>query len=103
MNDQKTRIASFIETLEGEQMVESTVILGGAAGTSDDLMSTTNNGACKNASYDGCNKATNKGSCKNAVGSCNNSKNGGDCDNSWVLDKELHPVVTTSCVQNGSC
>lgn len=103
MKHKKTRIASFIASLEGEQMGANTIVLGGAGDPPVDPLSTTNNGNCTNATTAGCERSTNKGDCKNNMTACSHSKNGGSCNNGWVPEKDLHPIVSQTCATNIQC
>ena len=92
MKQRKQRIAEFVESVKGENITNSTIILGGAKNDSYGLNSTKNSTSCSNGTYDGCNKSENGGDCVNNLGMCNNSTNRGKCDNQY------QPVKNDLCM-----
>lgn len=81
MTDKKSHIVSFIESLEGEEILENSVLLGGRKKGGNPEYSTTNEGDCTNTKIANCKTSYNGGNCKNTGSNCEDSTNGGACLN----------------------
>ena len=84
MRELEGKIAKFLSGLQDYEVSSTSVYLGGAKPDTAEPFTAENNGDCKNSSFAGCDKATNRGSCINQQYTCEHSKNGGSCDNTYL-------------------
>lgn len=85
MNERKSRIAEYIESIEGNEL-SSAVLFGGE--DKKKKKEYTKNGRCTNGTIEGCEYSKNNSNCKNAVGTCEHSWNGANCLNGYVPGSE---------------
>lgn len=93
--DKNSRIESFLKSINEAKDMSNVVLVGGATTNPDGTMTTTNNGDCKNATFNGCNSATNTGACRNAIYMCDKSKNKAGCDNAYIPPSLSNMTIDT--------
>ncbi len=75
-------IATFIESMEGGEILENSILLGGFSAEYGKEFKTSNGGDCTNRGKEACEYSYNGRNCKNQVDMCTHSTNRGSrCNN----------------------
>lgn len=97
MKQRKQRISDFIQSIEGNEISNAGLIIGGTSEPGIVVMTTTNGRDCLNDRREACHKSRNDGDCRNVSGCCNNSSNGGACNNAYDKSLQPSPNTVTTC------